>query len=253
MKIIIRKAVDLVISKCITPSLQRQGLHTESLISKAARFAACEVVEGDYLEFGVYQGTSLISSFKAFQSAFNSRISQSAGADAEINRRRNDIWREIRFFAFDSFQGLPPLEEGDIGTQDFKEGMYACSIGSVKRNIAQANLPLDRFHFIEGWFSNTCTLETAKKYNIKKASVIWIDGDLYSSTRDVLNFIKHFLQDGTILIFDDWFSYRGSPKMGEQKAFYEWSESSEIKNSFRFQEYQRESWKRISFIANKVV
>jgi hypothetical protein len=87
---------------------------------------------------------------------------------------------------------------------------------------------------------------------MRKASIIWIDGDLYSSARDVLKFIQNFLQNGTIIIFDDWFSYRGSPALGEQRAFYEWIETPAIKNKFRFQEYARESWKRMSFIVNEI-
>mgnify|MGYP003599663138 CR=1 FL=1 len=244
--------IDYIIAKCLLPSLYRQGLtKPETLIGKASRFTACEVVEGDYLEFGVFQGASLIASFKALENAFESRIAQSEGFDKQVNKNRSKIWNQMHFFGFDSFEGLPELEANDVGTSDFKKGMYACDKEIVQDNITNAGVPSSRITLIKGWFSDTCTFETAKKYSISKASIIWIDGDLYSSTRDVLFFVEGFLQDGTILIFDDWFSYKGNPSMGEQRAFYEWIETPFIKDNYYFHEYQRESWKRISFIVNK--
>jgi hypothetical protein len=53
-----------------------------------------------------------------------------------------------------------------------------------------------------------------------------IDCDLYSSTKPVLEFITNLIDNGTILIFDDWFSYKGSPNHGEQKACNEWLEKN---------------------------
>lgn len=252
MKKLIQKFIDYIIAKCLLPSLYRQGLtKSETLIEKASRFTACEVVEGDYLEFGVFQGASLIASYKALENAFKSRITQVEGFDEEVNKKRSKIWNQMHFFAFDSFEGLPELETLDAGTSDFKKGMYACDEKTVQENITNAGISLERITLIKGWFSDTCTSDTAREYHIGKASIIWIDGDLYSSTKDVLVFIQEFLQDGTILIFDDWFSYKGNPSMGEQRAFYEWIETPFIKDNYYFHEYQRESWKRISFIVNK--
>ena len=57
---------------------------------------------------------------------------------------------------------------------------------------------------------------------IKKAALIWVDCDLYESTVPVLNFITDYVQDGTIIVFDDWFSFKGNLNMGEQRAFREW-------------------------------
>lgn len=245
-----QRFVDKIISSCITPSLRRQGVTAEPLMSKAARFVACEVVDGDYLEFGVYQGDSFIASYKHLEEAFKSRISLNDNATA--NSQRKTIWDNMRFFAFDSFQGLPVLETEDAGTLDFKKGMFACDAPTFLKNINSADVPVSRVHLVEGWFSDTCNTETLKEHNIKKASIIWIDGDLYSSARDVLNFVKDLLQDGTIIIFDDWFSYRGNPSYGEQRAFYEWIESPAIKCKFKFQEYARDSWKRTSFIVNTI-
>ena len=37
-----------------------------------------------------------------------------------------------------------------------------------------------------------------------------------------MDFITDYIQDGTVLIFDDWFCFRGNPNRGEQRAFREW-------------------------------
>ena len=46
-----------------------------------------------------------------------------------------------------------------------------------------------------------------------------IDCDLKESTNYALNFIKPSLQEGTILIFDDFLDYKGSMEKGECGAF----------------------------------
>ena len=227
--------------------------NTKSLISKAARFVACEMIEGDYMEFGVYQGTSYINAYHALKQQFENRISLKVGGQVENSHqsKRKAIWENMRFIAFDSFQGLPSLEDQDLGTNDFDEGMYACSLDQFQKNIAGAGLPEEKTLAVQGWFKDTCISQTAEKFQLNKASIIWLDADLYSSTKSVLDFITDFLQDGTIIIFDDWFSFKGSPYYGVQKAFYEWSSQPVVADRFLVHEYQREDWKRISFIISE--
>jgi len=45
---------------------------------------------------------------------------------------------------------------------------------------------------------------------------------MYESTKTVLSFITPFLQNGTVMLFDDWLCYRADPEKGEQRAVYEW-------------------------------
>ena len=63
-----------------------------------------------------------------------------------------------------------------------------------------------------------------KKLDLGKAAIVMIDCDLYSSTKEVLKFITPLLVDGSILIFDDWYAYKGSPFKGERRATSEWLE-----------------------------
>ena len=52
-----------------------------------------------------------------------------------------------------------------------------------------------------------------------------IDCDLKESTKLALEFIKPSLQEGTILIFDDFLDYKGSMVKGECGAFEDFKKS----------------------------
>lgn len=226
------------------PSLMDSG----SIAAKASRFVACEMVEGDYLEFGVFQGSSFSMSYRWLERNFRSRIKLNVGGEGrrEGESQRRAIWDNMRFFAFDSFEGLPKLSEEDSKSHDFFAGQYACDKDTFLKNISRSGIPLHKTFAVKGFFSDTCNAETIKKYRLEKAAIVWLDADLYSSTITVLNFITPLVQDGTVLVFDDWFSFRGSPFKGVQKAFNEWAES--VSDDFVLVEYQRDSWKRNSFI-----
>ena len=109
----------------ITPHLPEA--RQQRLISKVAQFVACEMIEGDYLEFGVYQGISFINAYRHFNEQYEARIAQDAGGtmEPEAKEHRHKAWSKMRFFAFDSFQGLPALSTEDSGSHDFQQGQYA--------------------------------------------------------------------------------------------------------------------------------
>jgi len=101
---------------------------------------------------------------------------------------------------------------------------------------------------VPGWYKDTLNDETKKKLNIKKASIIYIDCDLYESTVPVLNFITDYVSNGTIIIFDDWHAFHGDPDLGEQRAFREWLGRNP---SIKATEWQKVNWKTNSFILRK--
>lgn len=218
------------------------------IILKAANIVASEKIEGDYLEFGVFAGRSFIDSYNVIKEVFEYYSKPCP------ERRENDIyrvkaiWENMRFFAFDSFQGLPELEGVDKQTNYFNKGEYKSTESQFRANLVNAGVSLEKVVTVSGWFEETCTEETIKKFNIKKASIIHIDCDLFSSTKAALEFIKPLLLDGTVIIFDDWYRYRGNPRLGEAGAFNEWKERMP---GWTFVEYQKEGACRNSFIASK--
>lgn len=221
----------------------------QTIIYKAAHIIAAEKVEGDYLEFGVYAGGSFIYAYHVIEKIFEPRqrpgFAERSEADGvEIKR----IWENMRFFAFDSFQGLPEPEGVDRESRDFARGKYTCAEDTFRANLARAGVPLQKVVPVRGLFEQTCTEETIRKYGMRKASIIHVDCDLYASAKTALDFVKPLLTDGTVIIFDDWFCFRGNPNLGEQRAFNEWTATMP---DWSFTEYQKEGPWSNSFIASR--
>jgi hypothetical protein len=78
----------------------------------------------------------------------------------------------------------------------------------------------------------------------RRAAIVYIDCDLYSSARLVLDFLSRYLVNGSIVCFDDFYCYKRSPDQGEQRAlsefpagnnhiqFLPWSDYSPVGKSF---------------------
>ncbi|MDJ0785497.1 MAG: TylF/MycF/NovP-related O-methyltransferase [Myxococcota bacterium] len=151
---------------------------------------------GDYLEFGVYRGTSFVAAHGA--------------------SKRHGLGH-LRMFAFDSFGGLPNSE----GV--FNEGDFVSDEDLFRRIVDKAGVPSERVHVVRGLYDDTCNPQTKQKHGLERAAVIHVDCDLYTSTKVVLDFCEELLQPGTVLMFDDWYAFGDdSEEMGEAKAFDEW-------------------------------
>ena len=59
-------------------------------------------------------------------------------------------------------------------------------------------------------------------------AVVNIDSDIYQPAKLALDFIKPMMVQGTIVLFDDWYSYGFHPMKGEVRALIEFE--SENKN-----------------------
>lgn len=153
---------------------------------------------GDYLEFGVYTGTSM---------ACMHDVLVELGLD------------EVRLFGFDSFQGLPP-EARDDGK--WVPGYFKSDLELTRANLARRGVEMSRVNLIEGWFDDTLTPETRNRHGIRRASVIMVDCDLYSSARTALEFCGSVLANDTIVVFDDWLpDSLAARNEGEKRAFDE--------------------------------
>jgi O-methyltransferase len=221
--------------------------HDETVVWKAAQICFSELVAGDYLEFGVFRGDSFIQAFKTIRHVYG-WYEANTGHSSQQRGKAREIRDRMRFFAFDSFRGLPAPKGLDRHSRDFTEGQFACSANAFLNRLKRNAVDLGKVVAIPGWFEDTCTEETIKKYHMNAASIVHIDCDLYESTKIVLKFIEPLLVDGTVLIFDDWFCFRGNPDLGEQCAFNEWVQGI---SEWRFTEYQKEGAWRNSFIANR--
>jgi len=168
----------------------------EMMLWDAIRFVKANKVQGDYWEFGVYKGDSFIMAY-------------------DFARRES---LAMKFIAFDSFQGLPVTDEGGC----FFKGQYDCSMDAFDKRLKRAKVR-DAVG-IEGFYSESLSIALQEQFHLekRKIAIVNIDSDLYSSAVEVLRFIGPFLQEGSIIMFDDWYAYGKLPRAGEQKAFDEW-------------------------------
>jgi O-methyltransferase len=155
---------------------------------------------GDYLEFGVFYGNSLLTAYRAIDQV---------GA------------RHMRLFGFDSFEGLPPEAAVDDGGY-WKPGEFSMDYYVARRFLTEHGVDWKRITLVRGWFKDSLTDACIKKYGLKKASVLMVDCDIYSSAHTVLAFCAPLIQDRAVVFFDDWsagdFAARN---LGERKAFDE--------------------------------
>ena len=174
-------------------------------------------LNGDYMEFGIFKGY-------AFWHA------QKVAADHNID--------DMRFFGFDSFAGLPDVTDSDLSKNDvFYKGQYACDKETVTKNLDSSGVDWERTVLVEGYFNDSLTPELRKKHNFQKISIALIDCDLYSSTKDVLDYIGNMVQDQTIFMFDDWNCYDRDDNRGQRKAFREFLEQNSELSAEPFFEY----------------
>jgi hypothetical protein len=226
-----------------------RGPDRSSVLWKAAFITSADLVEGDYLEFGVFRGDSFIKAYKCLEDVYEDRATRPDGIHSQEYRdKTRRLWESMRFIAFDSFQGLPRLGNLDRLSRDFSEGMFVCSVEEFAKRLRSRSIDLSKVVVVPGWFEDTCQEETIVNHRMKAACIVNIDCDLYESTKLVLKFTEPLLVDGTVLIFDDWYYFRGNPNLGEQRAFREWVQD---KTEWVFTEYQKEGPNRNSFIASR--
>ena len=103
-------------------------------------------------------------------------------------------------YCADSFQGLPkPYMKEDKGDKHYKCDYLKVSIEEVKNNFKKYNLLDNQVIFIKGWFK-----DTLPNLNIEKLAILRIDGDMYSSTWEILNNLYPKLVNGGYCIIDDY-------------------------------------------------
>ena len=143
----------------------------EAVMSKIMEWAYFRNLNGDYMEFGTYKGNSFIKAF---------HFARFAGLSS------------MKFYAFDSFTGYPPLEGIDKECGYFKEDNYVCDLDTFKRNLLKGGVDLKKVVIVPGWFDRL--REIAKnRVESKVASVVWLDCDLYKSTLEALDFLVDYV------------------------------------------------------------
>jgi O-methyltransferase len=166
-------------------------------------------IPGDFIETGVWRGGACIF-MSGVLSAYN-----------VINRK---------IFVADSFQGIPLPDDDypiDQSNNWHKEKYLSVSLDEVIENFRKYDLLSEQVFFLEGFFKNT--LPNAK---IDCLSILRLDGDLYSSTYESLEYLYPKLSVGGYCIIDDYSldncmmavnDYRNKNGIGDELLEIDWT------------------------------
>jgi hypothetical protein len=138
-------------------------------------------VPGDLLEAGAWRGGATI---------FMRAVLKTYGDNTRT------VW------VSDSFEGLPKADAAysfDVLHDTWRAGSMAVSLEEVKQNFARYGLLDDHVRFLKGWFK-----DTLPKAPIKQLAVLRVDGDLYESTTEALEYMYEKVSPGGWVIDDDY-------------------------------------------------
>ena len=173
------------------------------MVREFARYS--NIPKGYYMEFGIMNGQFAITAYR-----------QLRGFVTDI-------------YGFDTFTGHPEQKPEDKVHSEyapyFREGNYAAVGVDFCRTAIRAEtmIPDENLHLTKGLFSDTLPKFDIAQLKDKGFPIcVMVDCDLYSSAVDVFKFLTPILETGTWLLLDDYWCYRGDPKLGVRKAFDEW-------------------------------
>jgi O-methyltransferase len=191
-------------------------LRRDNVLTMALGFSMANNVIGDYLEFGVWQGESFIHAYQKHERALKAYRRVRTTGDTSY------LHYQPRYFAFDSFEGFPDVDESELPLHWRGAQAYSTPQAEFEANLRAAKVDLERVTVVPGYYNDVLTPELRSLHRLERGAVIHVDCDLYESTVDVLDFVAPMVVDGTVMVFDDWFYYKGNPRKGQQRAYRDW-------------------------------
>ncbi len=186
------------------------NLERITMYRKIFFYANFEKIKGDYIEFGTFEGTSLIAAYYANKST--------SKVDNLIIHTKPP---ERTFIGFDSFEEGFKYFDNQDKHHNWKEKNLQSSYDKVVKRLGKINK--NSFKLVNGFVEETLPKLIKNKnkienHQIKHASVILFDMDLMNPTIKALDYIKDKLSMGSILIFDNFYMYQCNPSKGEMGA-----------------------------------
>ena len=197
-----------------------------SFFRKCFQMLGFNGISGDYLEFGSHKARTFPKAFLAL-----------AAATHCIPRH---------FWAYDSFCGLPESDVPEDEHPMWTTGRFCTDQQEFIRKCVEQGVSRESFTIVPGFFEDTigenCAPQTTSPTDVALA---FVDCDMYSSSRTVLQFLKPLLKNGMIIAFDDYYCYSDKRPSGERLALREFlSELPDI----HLLEYGQFHWAGMSFI-----
>jgi predicted O-methyltransferase YrrM len=149
-------------------------------------------IDGNVIEFGVGQGAS-------------TRVLRS---ELRRLRRQHSKVGSRRLFACDSFRGLPEQFETLVA------GTFACEPPRIRG-----------VKFVVGYFADS--LDDVLARRVGRVALASLDADLESSTLCALRWLTPLLDQGSLLLFDEFDGDGGA----ERRAYEVWSQESGVQTT----------------------
>ncbi len=152
--------------------------------------------KGDIIEFGVWNGNNLLS----------------------IKKIVDFFKLKKKIYGYDHFNGMPS------SSKDYRRNNFAGDIKLVKYFINF--FKLKNIFLIKDDIKNL----NRHKHKFKKLSLVYIDCDLYETTKNILNILSPKIQKGGLIVFDEGNKGNNSGETKALKEFY-------IKNKKKYKKY----------------
>lgn len=183
-------------------------------------------ITGDYAEFGCCSGNTFNLAYKE-------------------SRKFNF---NCKLWAFDSFSGLPSASSYKDEHPIWREGSMYTSIEEFHIICRNNKIPDSTYSIIPGFYKDTIgSKESPNSILPIDIALAYIDCDMYSSTKIVLEFLIKRLKHGMIIAFDDYYCFSNTAISGERRAYLEFININKD-HRFNLLPYLQFGWHGMSFI-----
>ena len=187
-----------IVERCVPYTLT--GVPRLQALVDATRYCVRREIPGAFVECGVWLGGSILAMILTLQ---------------EIGLDDRDI------YLYDTFEGMTRPTEADTSALDGPaleiweetegrpfEGLFdpqLFSEESVRQRVLSTGYPAERLHFVRG-----AVEETLPGHAPERLALLRLDTDWYESTSHELRHLYPHLEDGGVLIVDDYGHWDGA-------------------------------------------
>lgn len=176
------------------------GIERSYALYKAVKYVVDNKIPGDFVECGVWKGGScMLIAYTLLQK----------------NVKDRNIW------LYDTFAGMtqPGEKDGEVEKAEWlkqklteeKNNWCFGELDDVKNNLLITGYPVDKQNFIRGKVE-----DTIPRHLPGKIALLRLDTDWYESTKHELEHLYPLLQEGGVLIIDDYGAWEGARKATDE-------------------------------------
>lgn len=184
-----------IASKYLFQTGVQERIWRQAFFFNAFRALSFNGIKGAYAEFGSWGGRTF--------------------AFAHCEARRHG--HSAKLWAFDSFQGLPQQASEKDEHPAWQPGTMATSEPQFHAICAANGIRRDEYCVVPGYYEESLA-RIGDQGEPQDIALAYIDCDLYSSTRAVLEFLMPRVKHGMIIAFDDYFCWSATQVSGERKS-----------------------------------